>query len=86
MAIAERFRRLSRIGLNEASVGVRQVDCKEVDLALNATDHTKRLAKVDLGMTRLMGEWNEHLALSLPRRKDIILHDRHAAGKAVLIT
>ena len=37
------------------------------------------------GMTRLMGERDEHLASTLPGRKDIILHDRHAAGKAVLI-
>ena len=62
-----------------------KVKSKEVDLALNATDDAQRLTKVDLGVTWRMHKRHEHLALTLTGGKDIILDDRQAAGKVVLI-
>ena len=64
---------------------MRQVHREEVDLALDTSDHRKRLTEVHLGMARLMGQRHVHLPLTLSRRKDIILHNRDATGKAVLI-
>jgi hypothetical protein len=85
VAVAEGFRCLCRITDNKAGVALRQVDREEVDLALYATDDAQRLTEVDLGVTWRMHQRHEHLALTLTGRKDIILHDRHAAGKVVLI-
>ena len=54
MPRAEGLRRLSRIGLNEAPVAVRQVHGKEVDLPLHPADYSQRLAEVGLGVPRVV--------------------------------
>ena len=52
VAVAERFRRLRRIGHHKAGIRVRQVKREEVDLALHPADDADRLAEVGLGMAR----------------------------------
>ena len=66
MPRAEGLRRLSRIGLNEAPVAVRQIHGKEVDLPLHPADYSQRLAEVGLGVPRVVAQRNEHLPLPLP--------------------
>jgi hypothetical protein len=86
MAIAEGFRRLSRIGRNEASVRMRQDHRQEVYLALDPADDGQCFAKIHLGMARRMRQWHEHLSLTLTDAADVVLHDRDPAGKAMLVT
>ena len=85
VAVAERFRRLGRIGHDEDRVGVRQVHREEVDLLLDAADHADRLAEVGLGMARRMHQRHEHLLRPLPPARHVVLHDRDAAREAVLV-
>jgi len=61
MAIAERLRRLRRIRDHEARIRVRQIECEEVDLALDAGDDRESLAEVGLRMAGRMRERHEHL-------------------------
>jgi len=86
MAVAEGFRRFARIGLHETTIRVRQIHHQKMDLAFNTADYDKRFTEICLDMAGRMRQRHEHLALTLPGRKDVILHDRDAAGKAVLIT
>jgi hypothetical protein len=85
VSIAERFRRLCRIARHEDRVGVRQVHREEVDLALDAADHTDSFAEVRLGMPRRMHKRNEHLLCPLPPAGNVVLHDRDLARKPVLV-
>ena len=43
MAIEKRFRRLGRIGLHEAGIGVRQIETEEMDLAPDRSSSDQRL-------------------------------------------
>jgi hypothetical protein len=52
--VTKRFGGLLRIGLHEAGVAVRQVDRKEVDLALDPGDLRLRLTKIRLHMARIV--------------------------------
>ena len=83
--VAERLRRLCRVGHHEDGVRVRQVQREEVDLALHATDDPDRLAEVGLGMPRRMHQRHEHLLRPLPPARHVVLHDRDAAREAVLV-
>ena len=56
-----------------------------MDLPLNAADHAKCLAEIDLGMPGRMHQRHEHLLASLTPTRDVILHDRDLARKAVLV-
>src|SRR5664279_3478138 len=85
VAIAEGFRRLCRIADHEAGIRVRQVKSEEVDLALNATDDADGFTKVGLSMPRRMHQRHEHLLRPLPPAGHIILHNRDAARKPILI-
>src|SRR5437762_8387606 len=60
--VTKRFGGLLRIGLHEAGVAVRQVDRKEVDLALDPGDLRLRLTNIPLHMTRLVPPRYEHFA------------------------
>jgi hypothetical protein len=51
-----------------------------------AADHGKRLPKVSLSMTCWVGQRNKHLPLTLFGCEDVILHNRDATSKAMLIT
>ena len=77
--------RLRRIGDDEASVRVRQIECEKVNLAFDALDDADGLAKVHLGMARRMHQRHEHLLRSLPPTGHVVLHDRDAAREAVLV-
>ena len=84
VAVEEGLEPLGRVGLDEAGVRVRQVEAEEVDLLPDAPDHRERLAEVDLGVAGRVGERDEHLPHPLPPLADVVLHDRVAAGEAVL--
>ena len=64
---------------------MRQVHRKEVDLALHTADDAERFAKVGLRMSRRMCQRNEHLPGPLTPASHVILHNRDAARKAVLV-
>jgi hypothetical protein len=81
--VAERFRHLGRIGRNEDRVGLRQVDRKEVDLALDAADNANRFAAIHLSMTRRMHQRHEHLLCPLTPTSDEVLCDRYLARETV---
>ena len=74
MAVAERFRRLGRIRLDEDRVALRQVDDEEMDLLLDAADDGKRFAKIRLSMAGRMRERNEHLLHLEPAWVHVIAH------------
>ena len=59
---------------------------QEVDLAQRPTDLGQGFAKVGLGMAWRMRKRHEHLLGPLAPARYVILHDRHAAGEAVLVT
>ena len=86
MAIQERLGGLSRIGLHEAGVRLRQIHAEEVDLLPHAADHTDRFAKIHLRMARRMRQRNERLSPTRPADADVILHHGVAASEAMLIT
>src|SRR6516162_8648444 len=83
--VTKRFGGLRRIGLHKAGVAVRQVDCKEVDLALYPGDLRQRLTKVRLRMARIVPQRYEDLPLSQPARQHVILNNGDPAGIAVLV-
>ena len=58
---------------------------EEGDLLPTAPQLDHRLAEVDLGMARRVMQRHEGLARRLPPGTDIVLHDRVAAGKPVLV-
>jgi hypothetical protein len=63
---------------------VRQVHRQEVDPPLLAPDHRHRLAEAGLPVPGRMDQGDEHLPALQPPLPDEILHDRLAAGEAVL--
>ena len=75
VTIAERLGRFRRVGLHEAAVAVRQIQCKEVHLARHTADHRHRLAEVHLGVARGMMQPHEHLPRPQPALTHIVLHD-----------
>ena len=85
MSVAERFRRLGWVGHYEDRVGMWQVHRKEVDLALDTTNHTNGFSKVCLGMPWRMRKRHEHLPRPLTPVRNVVLHDRELAGKAVFV-
>ena len=63
-----------------------QVHHQKVDLLFDTANHGECLAKIRLSMARRMRQWHEHLPLTLLGREDIVLHNRDAAFKVMLIT
>ena len=64
---------------------MRQVDCKEVDLALYPGNLRHRLAKVRLRMAGIMPQRYEGLELPQSARQHIVLNNGDPAGIAVLV-
>ena len=56
-----------------------------MDLPLHAADHRHRLAEVDLRMAGRMHQRHEHLLRRAAAARHVVLHDREAARKAVLV-
>src|ERR1700724_278551 len=79
--VKKRFRRLRRIGLDEAGVRMRQVEAEHMQLRPYAADDANAFAEVDLLMARRMGQRHEGLARPGAGDPHVILHDRIAAGK-----
>ena len=61
VAVQERLGGLGRIGRDEASVAVGQVQDEVVGFALHPADDHQGLAEVALGVARRMGQRREHL-------------------------
>ena len=80
------FRRLGRIGFDEATVGVRQIHAKIMEPDLLAADVTIGFAKVRLGMTRTVAQWHEHLAVAQRCLRHVLPYNRIAAGKSLFVT
>ena len=85
MAVETRLRRLRRIGLDEASVGVRQVEAEHMQLHPRAADDRDAFAEIDLRVARRMRERHEHFPRPGARQSHIVLHDCLAARKSVLV-
>lgn len=64
---------------------MRQDQAEEGNLLALPSDLDHRLAEVDLGMARRVMQRNEGLARRLAAGPDMVLDDRVAAGKAVLV-
>lgn len=74
-----------RIGADEASVAVRQVEGEEMRRLLDAADHNRRLAEVGLGVARRVMQRHEHLPPAPPMLPDVVFHDGVAAGERMLV-
>ena len=85
MPVAERFRRLRRIGHHKTRVGLRKVHGEEVDLALLTANDPNRFTKIHLRVPRRVHQRHEHLLRTLPAKRHIVLHDREAARIPVLV-
>ena len=72
MPVADRFRRLRRVGLHEAAIAVRQIEGEEVQLPRHPADHRPRLAEVHLGMARRMHQRHEHLSRADTPLPDVV--------------
>ena len=77
--------RRRRIATHEAGVAVRQVHDEEMRLLPHPADDHQRLAEIGLRIPRRMRQRHEHLAAAAQALPHMILHDRVAAGEAVLI-
>ena len=77
--------RRRRIATHEAGVAVRQVHDEEMRLLPHPADDHHRLAEIGLRIPRRMRQRHEHLAAAAQALPHMILHDRVAAGEAVLI-
>src|SRR3712207_3063209 len=77
-------RRPGGVGLHEAGVRVGQVEEEKGIPPPLAADPRHRLAEVGLAMPGRVDQRNEHLLALQPPLPDIGLHDRLAAGEAVL--
>ena len=65
---------------------MRQVHAEEMDLLPHAADHRHRFAEIHLRVTGRVRQGHEGLAPPRPLDPDVILDDRVAAGKAMLVT
>src|SRR3974390_2010022 len=63
---------------------MREIHVKHVDLLVHTADDSKSLAEVYLSVARRMRQRHKHLPAPGPDGPYIILHDRIAAGIAVL--
>ena len=61
VAVQEGLGGLGRVGLDEASVAMGQVNDEAVGFLFHPADDHHGLAKVALGVARRMGQWHEHL-------------------------
>ena len=85
MPVQEGLGGLRRVGLHEAAVAVGQIDDEAVGLALHAADDHQGLAEVAPGVSRRMGQWDEHL-LGLTAMLSYVVLDRGvSAVETVLI-
>src|SRR5689334_14945878 len=83
--VTERFGGLRRIGLHKIGVAVRQVHCKEVDLALHPGDLRQRLAKIHLSMAGIVPQRHEYFAMPQTARQHVVLNNGDPARIAVLV-
>src|ERR1700751_4701602 len=83
--VAKRFGGFRRVGLHKAGVAMRQVDRKEVDLALYPGNLRHRLAKVRLRMAGIMPQRYEDLELPQSACQYVVLNNGDPAGIAVLV-
>ena len=85
MPVQEGLGGLRRVGLHEAAVAVGQVQYEAVGLALHAADDHQGLAEVALGVSRRMGQWDEHLLGLTAIFPHVVLDRGVSAVETVLI-
>ena len=85
MAVQEGLGGLGRVGLDEATVAVGQVDDEAVGLLLHAADDHQGLAEVALGVARRMGQGHEHLPGLTAMLSDVVLDRGVSAVESVLV-
>jgi hypothetical protein len=85
MTVAERFRGLRWIRLDETGITMRQVHGEEMGFLLHTADPHHRLAEIRLGVTRFMDQRHEHFPLAQALATNIVLDDGVATGKAMLV-
>ena len=85
MAVHPRFGHRRRIGANIAGIAVRQIEHEEVRLLLNAADDNDSLPEVGLCVPRWVRQRHEHLLAAPIPLAHIVLDDRVATGKPVLV-
>src|SRR3977135_4063503 len=84
--VKKSFRRLRRIGLDEAGVRMRQGGAEHMQLHPITADDANAFAEVDLRMATRMGQRHEDLARPAAGDPNIILHYGITAGKTVFAT
>jgi hypothetical protein len=84
--VKQRFLCLGPVSLQIKCIRVWQVAAEHVQLQPLATDDAYRLAKVDLRVSRRMGQWNEHLPPPRLRPAHVVAHRRIVTREAVLVT
>ena len=73
MAVQEGLGGLGRVGLDEASVAMGQVQDEAVGFLFHPADDHQGLAKVALGVARRMGQGHEHLLLPAAMLPHVVL-------------
>ena len=84
MAVEKGLDPLGWVRFDEAGIRVRQIETEKMDLLPDTADHRYRLAKISLGVAGRMSERDEDFLAAGVLLAQIVLHDRIAAGKAVL--
>ena len=84
MAVQEGPGGLRRVSLDVAAVAVGQVEDEAVGLLLHPADDDQGLAEVALGVSRRMGQRDEHLLGLTAILPDVVLDDGVLAIKPVL--
>jgi len=77
--------RRRRVGRYETSIAVREIHDKKMRPPFNAGDERIRLAEVRLGMARRMHQRHKHLPSPTSILTHVVLHNRVAAVKPVLV-
>ena len=85
VAVQEGLGGLRRVGLDEASVAVGQVQDKVVGLLLYSADYDQSLAEVALGVARRVGERHEHFLRPPPMLPHVVLDRGVSPTEPVLV-
>jgi hypothetical protein len=68
----------------QSGITVWHVHREKVELPFHRADHSQCLADVGLGMTGILPQWHEHLALLLTPQQHVALHDHQPTAIPVL--
>ena len=85
MSVQESLGGLDRIGLDEASVAMGQVQDEAVGFLFHPADDHQGLAKVALGVARRMGQGHEHLLRPAAMLPHVVLDYGVLAAEPMLV-